>query len=170
MFEHIYLISFITFSLLSAYLLTRIKMIPASKTGLIERFGVYYKPASPGIHFLVPFVDKMILFDVNRKLHLNREIITINGEPRLSISMVVDYRVIDEKDYHDQNVDQFMKDRLIEVTKNYIDTYGTSIIFEQRIALKTRLKGAILEHVINWGIELVDLDLVMVMEIPRYQN
>jgi len=70
MFEHIYLISFITFSLLSAYLLTRIKMIPATKTGLIERFGVYYKPVSPGIHFLVPFVDKMILFDVNRKLHL----------------------------------------------------------------------------------------------------
>jgi hypothetical protein len=107
---------------------------------------------------------------VNRKLHLNREIISLNGDPRLSMSLVVDYRVIDEKDYHDQNVDQFMKDLLIEVTKNYIETYGTSIIFEQRIALKTRLKGAILEHVIRWGIELTELDLVMVMEIPRYQN
>lgn len=170
MIEHIYMTSFIAFSLLSVYLISRIKLIPAHKTGLIERFGVFYKPIAPGVHFLVPFVDKMIVFDVNRKLRLNREIIHLNGEPRLSISIAIDYKVISEKDYHDKNVDQFMRELVLEVAKKYIQNYGTSIISQQRIALKTRLRGAILEKVVEWGIELQGLDLTMVMEIPNYKN
>ena len=163
--DYIYLISFLSFSMLSIFLLTRIKMIPANKTGIIERFGVFYKPITPGIHFLVPFVDRMVVYDVQKKISLYREIIYISGRPKASISLDVAYKIMDERDYHEQNVDQFIRNLCLEVTKNYIENYGTSIISEQRIALKTRLKGEILERVVDWGIELSDLDLLMIMEI-----
>ena len=169
MIEHFYFIGFAVFSILSMYLLTRIKLIPAHKTGLIERFGAFHKSITPGIHFLIPFVDRMIVFDVRRKLNLNREILSINGEPRLSLSMEVDYQVIDEKAYYGQNVDQFMKQLILESTRNYIHNYGTTRISEQRIAFRTRLRCAILERVVEWGIQLSNLDLLMVMEIPKYQ-
>ncbi len=169
MLETVYPASIIIFALLLIYLLSRIKLIPQSKTGLIERYGIYYKPISPGFHFLVPFVDKMVVFDIDRRLNLNREIVEINGEPRASLSVLVSYKVIDEKDFHDINVDQFMRNLLIDITKEYIKNYGTSGISQQKIALTTRYKGAILNKVVEWGIELSEIDLLMVMEIPTYQ-
>jgi len=165
MIEHIYLISFLTFSLSSVFLLSRVKLIPAHKTGIIERYGVFYKPIAPGIHFLVPFVDKMVIYDTHRKLSLYREIVYIAGIPKASVTLDISYRIMDEKDYHEHNVDQFIRNLCLDVTRLYIENYGTSIISEQRVALKTRLKGAILERVVEWGIELTDLDLLMIMEI-----
>lgn len=169
MLEAIYPVSIILFALLLIYLLSRIKLIPQSKTGLIERYGIYYKPISPGFHFLVPFVDKMVVFDVDRKLNLNREIVEINGEPRATLSVQVSYKVIDEKDFHEKNVDQFMRNLLIDITKEYIKNYGTSGISQQKIALTTRYKGAILNRVVDWGIDLSEIDLLTVMEIPSRQ-
>ncbi|MDO9628351.1 MAG: SPFH domain-containing protein [Acholeplasmataceae bacterium] len=169
MFETIYPASIVIFALLLLYLLSRFKLIPQSKTGLIERYGMYYKPISPGIHFLVPFVDKMVVFDVKKVLNLNREIVEIQGEPRASLSLQVSYKVIDEKDYHEKNVDQFMRSLLIDVAREYIENYGTSGISQQKIALTTRFKGAILNKVVDWGIELSEIDLLMAMEIPSQQ-
>jgi regulator of protease activity HflC (stomatin/prohibitin superfamily) len=169
MLETMYPASIVIFALLLIYLLSRIKLIPQSKTGLIERYGAYYKPITPGFHFLIPFVDKMVVFDVDRKLNLNREIVEINGEPRASLSVLVAYKVIDEKDFHDKNVDQFMRSMLMDITKEYINNYGTNGISQQKIALTTRFKGAILNRVVEWGIELSEIDLLMVMEIPTYQ-
>ncbi|MCR3906637.1 MAG: SPFH domain-containing protein [Tenericutes bacterium] len=166
MFEYIYVISLLSFTFLLVFLLTRIKVIPTTKTGFLERFGVYYKPVTPGFHFLIPFVDRMVVYEVNRCLNINREIIKIDHDPRLSLSLQVQYKIIDEKDFHEQNVDQFMQKLIIEVAKGFISNFGTSNISQQKVALVTRIKGAIRERELEWGIEFVDLDLLMVSEIP----
>ena len=166
MIEFINMISIMTFSVMMVYLLSRIKLIPESKVGLIERFGVFYKPINPGLHFLIPFVDRLVLYDQSRELNLNREVIVINGESKLSLSVLVQYRIVDERDYYEKNVDQFMRNIIIEVVKGFVERYGSKEISYQKLALTARLKGMILENIVEWGIELTSIELLGLAEIP----
>lgn len=168
--EYLGVVSMLSFSILSVYLLSRIRMIPSHKIALIERYGVYYKPLAPGVHFLVPFVDRLVLYDIDRELMLNREIIEINGEPKLSFSMNVQYRIVDERDYHEKNVDQFMRSVVLEVVQNYAERYGTRGISQQKIALQARIKGMMMEKIVDWGIELSSVDLISLSEVPFYKR
>lgn len=168
MFEYLDVVSVVVFSIISVYLISRIRMIPANKIGMVERYGVYYKPIAPGIHFLVPFVDRLVMYDINREMNLNREIIEINGEPKVSLNLSVSYRIVDERDYHEKHVDQFMRDCLVEVVQSYIQRYGTLGISQQKVALQARLKGVIMEKVVEWGIEVESVDLLSINEIPTY--
>ena len=168
--EYLGVIAIIVFSIISVYLISRIRLIPTNKIGMIKRYGVYYKPIAPGLYFLVPFVDRLVLYDINRELHLNREIIEINGEPKISLSITVNYRIVDERDYHDNNVDQFMREVLVEVVKNYAQRYGTLGISQQKIALQARLKGIMMERIVDWGIELASVELLSVLEVPTYKR
>ena len=166
--DYLGVLSMLIFSTISIYLVTRFKMIPANKIGMIKRYGVYYKPIAPGVHFLIPFVDQLIVYDINRELHLNREIIEIQGEPKVSLSMHVNYRIVDERDYHDHNVDQFMRAVLVEVVQQYATLYGTLGISQQKLALQTRLKGVMMEKIVEWGIELSSFEVISVIEIPSH--
>jgi regulator of protease activity HflC (stomatin/prohibitin superfamily) len=145
-------------------------MIPMNKIGMVERYGVYYKPIAPGIHFLVPFVDRLVMYDINREMHLNREIIQINGEPKVSFSISVNYRIVDERDYHEKNVDQFMRECLVEVVQSYVNHYGALGISQQKIALQARLKGVIMEKIVEWGIELESIELLSITQVPSYKH
>lgn len=170
MYEYLEVISIIVFSIISVYLMSRIRMIPMNKIGMVERYGVYYKPIAPGIHFLVPFVDRLVMYDINREMHLNREIIQINGEPKVSFSISVNYRIVDERDYHEKNVDQFMRECLVEVVQSYVNHYGALGISQQKIALQARLKGVIMEKIVEWGIELESIELLSIAQVPSYKH
>jgi len=170
MYEYLSVIFMIVFSIISVYLLSRIRMIPNSKIGMVERYGVYYKPIAPGVHFLVPFVDRLVMYDINREMHLNREIIEINGEPKVSISLCINYRIVDERDFHENSVDQFMRECLVEVVKSYISRYGTLGISQQKVALQARLKGCAMEKMVEWGIEIDSIDLLSISQVPSYQH
>ncbi|GEM_PF-1256217 len=168
--EYLGVISMLSFSILSVYLLSRIRMIPGHKIAWIERYGVYFKPLSPGVHFLIPFVDRLVLYDIERQLILNREIIEVNGEPKLSFSMNVQYRIVDERDYHEKNVDQFMRNTVLQVVQSYAERYGTLGISQQKMALQTRIKGIMMEKIVDWGIELSSIDVTSLSELPFYKR
>jgi regulator of protease activity HflC (stomatin/prohibitin superfamily) len=167
--EYVELIGLIIFLLLLVYLFSRIKLVSHAKTGFIERHGEFYKAISPGVYFAIPFYDRIVTFDVENKFYLNREIIIVNGEPKLSLSLCVPYKVIDERNFHDQNVDQFMKDLLIETTKQHIRTFGSNFVSKQHQELVDLLKNTLTKKVVEWGIQLSEVELLMAMEIPSHR-
>src|SRR3954464_7196281 len=40
-------------------LVRTVRIVPQASTGLVERLGRYQRPLEPGLHFLVPFVDRL---------------------------------------------------------------------------------------------------------------
>ena len=45
--------------ILLIFVITRIKIVPQSQVYVIERLGAYHADWHTGMHFLVPFVDKV---------------------------------------------------------------------------------------------------------------
>jgi hypothetical protein len=73
---------------------------------------------------------------------------------------------VDERDYYEKNVDQFMRNIIIDVVKGFVERYGSKEISYQKLALTARLKGMILENIVEWGIELTAIEFLGLAEIP----
>jgi regulator of protease activity HflC (stomatin/prohibitin superfamily) len=36
-----------------------VRIVPQASTGIVERLGRYHRTLEPGLHFLVPFIDRL---------------------------------------------------------------------------------------------------------------
>ena len=45
-----------------------IKIVRPTHRGLIERLGKYHKFATPGFHWIIPFIDKMYVVNVTEQM------------------------------------------------------------------------------------------------------
>ena len=45
-----------------------VKIVRPTQRGLVERFGKYNRFASPGMHFMVPFAEKMYLVNITEQM------------------------------------------------------------------------------------------------------
>jgi len=96
---------------------------------------------------------------------LNREVIKMNGLG-LSLSIFAEYELMEHNDYH-KHMDQLMRETVIEVAQRFVATFGTKCISDQKIALETRIRGALQAESSNWGILLKSLKIVKLSAIPK---
>src|SRR3989304_3352156 len=54
--------------LLLIFIFAGIKIVRQTHRGLIERFGKYNRFAKPGLHIIIPFVEKMYLVNVTEQM------------------------------------------------------------------------------------------------------
>ena len=79
--------------------LRTVRIVPQQTAQIVERLGSYNKTLTAGIHFLVPFVDK-----VRANIDLREQVVTFPPQPVItsdnlvvSIDTVIYYSVIDAK-------------------------------------------------------------------------
>jgi regulator of protease activity HflC (stomatin/prohibitin superfamily) len=111
--------------------------------------------------------DKLNSFGTNHKFSMNREIIRVDDEPRLNITLVFEYQIKDEQLFSETHADQFMRHTIIEVTQKFITNFGTKSISDQKIALETRIKGALQAKTMDWGIDVISLNILKVQSFPQ---
>ena len=51
-------------------LITRIRIVPQSNIYVVERLGAFYKAWETGLHFLVPFIDR-----VSRRVSIKEQVV-----------------------------------------------------------------------------------------------
>ena len=50
-------------------LLRSVRIIPQARAGIVERLGKYQSTLTPGLHFLIPFVDRLLpLIDLREQV------------------------------------------------------------------------------------------------------
>lgn len=77
-----------------------IRLIRQNQQAVIERFGSYYSTWKPGVHFLIPFIDKVV-----KKIHMTEQNITSSGqflsldEKEINIDFDIVYQPVDSIQY-----------------------------------------------------------------------
>lgn len=81
--------------------LSHIKVVPQSQEYVVERIGSYYDTWQNGIHFLIPFIDK-----ISKKVSLKEFVVDFKPQPAITkdnvtmqVDTVVYYQVTDSKLY-----------------------------------------------------------------------
>jgi regulator of protease activity HflC (stomatin/prohibitin superfamily) len=158
---------FIVLILLVAFALVvlfrTVRIVPQQTALIIERLGRYSRTLEGGIHFLVPFVDK-----VRANIDLREQVVSFPPQPVITsdnlvvnIDTVIYYSVIDAKSavYEIANFIQGIEQLTVTTLRNVIGSLDLEQTLTSRDQINAQLRGVLDEATGKWGIRVNRVEL-----------
>ncbi len=151
-----------------------IKIVPQAQEYVVQRIGAYYATWGTGLHFLVPFIDK-----VAKKVSLKENVVDFAPQPvitkdnvTMQIDTVVFYLVSDAKLF------TYGIDRPIAAIENLTATTLRNIIGDldldatltSRDVINTKITAILDEASDKWGIKVTRVELKNIMPPREIQD
>ncbi|MDZ4839742.1 MAG: SPFH domain-containing protein [Bacteroidota bacterium] len=142
------------------------KVIRPTHRGLIERFGKYRKFAHPGLHIILPFIDKMVQINVTEKMvdAQKQEIITIDNL-NAHVDAQVYYKIREDEisvknsQYNVQNIESQIVNLSRTTLRNIIGTLTLKSANSERMRINKDLVSVLKDETSRWGIDIVRAEL-----------
>jgi regulator of protease activity HflC (stomatin/prohibitin superfamily) len=143
--------------------LRTVRIVPQQTAQIIERLGGYNKTLTAGIHFLIPFVDK-----VRANIDLREQVVTFPPQPVItsdnlvvSIDTVIYYSVMDAKAavYEIANFIQGIEQLTVTTLRNVIGSLDLEQTLTSRDQINGQLRGVLDEATGKWGIRVNRVEL-----------
>ena len=143
--------------------LRTVRIVPQQTAQIVERLGGYNKTLTAGIHFLVPFVDK-----VRANIDLREQVVSFPPQPVItsdnlvvSIDTVIYYSVIDAKAavYEIANFIQGIEQLTVTTLRNVIGSLDLEQTLTSRDQINGQLRGVLDEATGKWGIRVNRVEL-----------
>jgi regulator of protease activity HflC (stomatin/prohibitin superfamily) len=148
---------------LVGYGLGSAKLITQGNEAIVERLGKYHRTLKPGLKFIVPLLDQIVMEDTTREQVLDikpQNVITKDGI-YLEIDAVVYWQIVEiEKSF-------YAVDDLQQALSNLITTTLREVVAQNtledtnmsRANMDQNILGQLNPITRNWGVEIIRLDL-----------
>ena len=155
-------------------LIANIKVVPQAHSYVVERLGAYHQSWGTGLHFKVPFIDK-----VAKKVSLKEQVIDFPPQPvitkdnvTMQIDTVVYFQITDPKLY------TYGVERPISAIENLSATTLRNIIGEMELdntltsrdVINTKIRAILDEATDAWGIKVNRVELKNILPPPAIQD
>ncbi len=151
-----------------------IKIVPQAQEYVIERLGAYYASWDTGLHFLVPFIDK-----VAKKISIKEQVVDFKPQPvitkdnvTMQIDTVVFFQVTDAKQYA-YGVEKPMAaiENLTATTlRNIIGELELDATLTSRDFINTKITAKLDEATDRWGIKVNRVELKNILPPREIQD
>ena len=140
-----------------------VRIVPQQTSQIVERLGKYSRTLDPGIHLLVPFVDK-----VRANIDLREQVVSFPPQPVITsdnlvvnIDTVIYYAVTDAKDavYEIANFIQGIEQLTVTTLRNVIGSMDLEQTLTSRDQINGQLRGVLDEATGRWGIRVARVEL-----------
>src|SRR6478752_1234640 len=140
-----------------------VRIVPQQTAQIVERLGSYSRTLDDGMHFLVPFVDK-----VRANIDLREQVVTFPPQPVItsdnlvvSIDTVIYYTVTEAKDavYEIANFIQGIEQLTVTTLRNVIGSLDLEQTLTSRDQINAQLRGVLDEATGKWGIRVNRVEL-----------
>ena len=162
--------SFITFLILIIaafftfiFIKSAVVIVPQERVGVVERLGKYYKSLFPGLHFLIPFFDRLVV------IHDMREVPTVVPEQvcitkdntQLAIDGVIYYQICDAKlaTYGTSNFMAAIIQLSQTTLRSLIGKMELDKTLEERDEINKHVVSAVDNASINWGVKVLRYEI-----------
>ena len=153
-----------------------VKIVRPTQRGLVERFGKYNRFASPGMHFMVPFAEKMYLVNITEQMvdAEPQEIIT-NDNLNATVDAQVYFKVKDSEEdvkaclYNVRNYERQIVNLARTTLRNIIGTLTLRSANSERGRINSALYDTLFTETQRWGIEIVRTELKEINPPPDVQ-
>ena len=151
-----------------------IKIVPQAQVYVIERLGAFYQAWGTGIHFLVPFFDK-----VSKKVSIKEQVVDFKPQPvitkdnvTMQIDTVIFFQVTDAKQY------TYGVERPLSAIENLSSTTLRNIIGEleldstltSRDVINTKITAILDQATDRWGIKVNRVELKNILPPREIQD
>ena len=142
------------------------KIVRPTQRGLVERFGKYNRFAPPGIHFMLPGVEKMYLVNITEQMvdAEPQEIIT-NDNLNATVDAQVYFKVKDSEEdvkaclYNVRNYERQIVNLARTTLRNIIGTLTLRSANSERGRINMALYETLFSETQKWGIAIVRTEL-----------
>ncbi|MEM7712799.1 MAG: SPFH domain-containing protein [Cyanobacteria bacterium P01_A01_bin.68] len=148
---------------LMGYALGSAKMINEGNEALVERLGRYHRKLRPGLNFVVPLIDQIVMEDTMREqvLDIKPQNVITKDNVYLEVDGVVFWRITNiEKSFYKIDDIQMALTNLVtvELRASIADRN-----MEETIASRNQMNQVLLEILNNtagdWGVEIIRVDI-----------
>lgn len=151
-----------------------IMVVPQAQSAVIERLGRFRTVASPGLNFLVPFLDK-----VRARIDLREQVVSFPPQPvitednlTVSIDTVVYFQVTDSRAavYEISNYLAGVEQLTITTLRNVVGGMTLEQALTSRDQINNQLRGVLDEATGRWGIRVARVELKAIDPPPSIQD
>ena len=144
-----------------------VKVIKQSRMGIVMRLGKFHKEAKTGVHFLVPFIDKMAYIIDLRELVVDfppQPVIT-KDNVTMQIDTVVYYKVTDPVKYVFEiaNPISAIENLTATTLRNIIGELDLDETLTSRDIINAKMRTILDEATDKWGIKVNRVELKNIM-------
>jgi regulator of protease activity HflC (stomatin/prohibitin superfamily) len=140
-----------------------VRIVPQAVAQLVERLGRYSRTLDAGLHFLVPFVDR-----IRAKVDLREQVVSFPPQPVItsdnlvvSIDTVIYFQVTDPKSavYEIANYITGIEQLTVTTLRNVIGSMDLEQTLTSRDQINGQLRGVLDEATGRWGIRVNRVEL-----------
>lgn len=140
-----------------------IQIIPQERVGIVERLGKFHSALNPGLHVLVPFIDRLVVIHDMREVPMvvpEQSCIT-KDNTQLAIDGVVYFQVSDAKlaTYGTNNFVAAIVQLAQTTLRSVIGKMELDKTFEERDEINRHVVAAVDQASLNWGVKVLRYEL-----------
>lgn len=172
------IIGFIIIALVAIFVIVAIsrsiRIVPQAGALIIERLGRYQSTMYAGLHFLIPFIDR-----IRAGVDLRERVVPFQPQPVItsdnlvvSIDTVVYYQVTDPKaaTYEIADYIQAIEQLTVTTIRNIIGSMDLEQTLTSRDQINGQLRGVLDEATGRWGIRVNRVELKAIDPPPSVQG
>ena len=154
--------------------LSCIKIVPQAQAYVLERLGAYQGTWSVGLHFKIPFIDK-----VGRRVILKEQVVDFAPQPVITkdnvtmrIDTVVFYQITDPKlyAYGVENPIMAIENLTATTLRNIIGDLELDQTLTSRETINTKMRASLDVATDPWGIKVNRVELKNIIPPAEIQN
>ncbi|OYO17867.1 SPFH domain-containing protein [Enemella evansiae] len=146
-----------------ALLTTAIKVIRQQQVGLVERLGKFHKTLEPGLHFVVPVIDR-----ISYKMDMRENVVSFPPQGVITednlmvgIDSVIYFQIVDpvRAAYEAQNYESAIEQLTMTTLRNIIGGLDLERTLTSREEINQQLRVVLDEATGKWGIKVNRVEL-----------
>ncbi len=149
--------------LITGYSIGSVRIVNQGTEALVERLGRYHRKLMPGLNFIVPFIDTIVLeeslrerfIDVPPQLAISRDNVS------LEVDAVVYWKILDlERTYYAiENVEEAIQELVITILRSNIGKMPFEETFSARDDINQSLLNYLDEATSPWGVKVTRVEV-----------
>ncbi|MEW5859298.1 MAG: stomatin-like protein [Cyanobacteriota bacterium] len=145
------------------YTVGSVKIINEGNQALVERLGQYNRRLAPGLNFIVPFVDSIVVEETSREKFLNidpQQAIT-KDNVSLKVDAVVYWQILDlEKAYYAvEDIEQAIENLVLTTLRSAIGQMELEQTYSSRTEINQTLLQQLDEATAAWGVKVTRVEV-----------
>ncbi|MGV3494305.1 MAG: SPFH domain-containing protein [Ramlibacter sp.] len=140
-----------------------IKVVPQQNAWVVERLGKYHSILSPGLNFLIPFIDKVAYKHSLKEIPLDvpSQVCITRDNTQLQVDGILYFQVTDpmRASYGSSNYITAVTQLAQTSLRSVIGKLELDKTFEERDIINAQVVAAIDEAALNWGVKVLRYEI-----------